>query len=106
MPGMRDAARSLAAIGGGAELGAMPPELAVPDPAMEQVPTEPSPLEDIETGIAMIEAALEALPTDKAQRARELLEGLKEVAAEGEAAGQEPATSEAPLPTEKPEGAY
>jgi hypothetical protein len=94
MAGMSDMARMMAAGGGGMSADAPSPDMEGQDPnAPEDGPEMGGggdPMEMVEQGIAMIEGGLESLPGDLAQKARQLLEGLKEIVAQGEAASGTP----------------
>lgn len=94
MAGMGDMARMMAAGGGDGGMGGdvNSPDMESQDPnAPEEGPEMGGdPGEMMEQGIAMIEAGLEQLPGDLAEKARKLLEGLKEISAQGAAAGGTP----------------
>lgn len=105
MAGMGDVARMMAAGGGGTAADAEAPDMEAMDP---NAPEDPgmmagSPTDAIEQGISMIESALESLPGDLAEKARKHLEGLKEIVAQGDAAGQSPDDEAAE--GDQPEGA-
>ena len=89
MAGMADMARSMAAGGGGgmgADAGS--PDMEQQDPnAPEDGPEMDGGGEGLEQGIMMCEAGLEGLPGDLAEKARQLVEGLKEIAVQAQAAG-------------------
>lgn len=110
MAGMADMARMMAAGGGdaggmGAEAGS--PDMESQDPnAPEDGPEMGGSDADeaLTQGIQMIEAGITSLPGDLGEKARQLLEGLKEIAVQAEAAegpeqqaqeGEEPDGSDA-----------
>lgn len=95
MAGMGDMARMMAAGGGDGGMSAdgQSPDMEAMDPNAPEAGPEMGggdPGEMIAQGIAMIESALEGMPGDLAEKARKHLEGLKEIAAQGQAAGGTP----------------
>lgn len=94
MAGLGDMARMMAAGGGDGGMAgdAGSPDMQAQDPNAPEAGPEAGgdPGEMLTQGISMIEAALETLPGDLAEKARKHLEGLKEIAAQGQAAGGSP----------------
>lgn len=96
MPGMEDLARAMAA-GGDTGAEAQNEPLENPDQGNPEQPAQTNGYEELEQGIAMIEGALDRLPSDDAEKIRNALEGIKEVSIQAQAGGkgaQEPAAQE------------
>jgi len=89
VPGLDDMARSFAAAGDGGMGGDTgSPDMEAQDPnAPEDGPEMGGGGESLEQGIMMVEAGLADLPGDLAEKARKLVEGLKEIAVQSQAAG-------------------
>ena len=89
MSGMADMARSMAASGDGGMAGDTgSPDMQAQDPnAPEDGPEMGGGGESLEQGIMMVEAGLADLPGDLGEKARKLVEGLKEIAVQAQAAG-------------------
>lgn len=108
MANMRDLARSMAAgapMGASAEgpgesglesLLAENSEMSTPEPATD-------PVMDFQSGIEQAASAVEALPEEVRERARQHVEALRQIAEEAGAAASG-AEAEAPLPEAAPEG--
>ena len=93
MAGMGDMARMMAAGGGGMAGDAGAPDMESQDPNAPEAGPEMGggdPSEMLNQGISMIESSIDGLPGDLAEKARKHLEGLKEIAAQGQAAGGTP----------------
>jgi len=107
MAGLGDMARAMAAGGGGMGGDMGSPDMESQDPNAPEAGPEMGggdPSEMLTQGISMIEGALETLPGDLAEKARKHLEGLKEIAAQGQAAGGTPDDQTDPA-AEQPAGA-
>lgn len=98
MPSLNDLLARGAAAGDVLGGGAPPGDTGETEPPIE--PRGPSPVEDIESGLALIEGALAQAPPELAEKARNLVNGIREVAQEIQVAG--PA---APVEEEAPPGA-
>jgi hypothetical protein len=86
---MADMARSFAASGDGGMGGdAGSPDMEAQDPnAPDDMPQDDGGADSLEQGIMMVEAGLAGLPGDLAEKARKMVEGLKEIAVQAQAAG-------------------